>query len=115
MAFIYPDGPADESTPPAHDVPGFLYSALRAEDHLRHLNKRERRGIALRASARSTAQRPPISRPPIVTPFTYTSDAATAAALTAPGGVYNVVHEADPVGHTLFTQATGWRPQHNNH
>ncbi len=69
------------------------------------------------ASARSTAQRPPISRPPIVTPFTYTSDAATAiaAALTAPGGVYNVVHEADPVGHTLFTQATGWRPQHNNH
>jgi nucleoside-diphosphate-sugar epimerase len=43
VAFVYPPGPADESTPLA-DVPVHLRSALEAEDHLRRFNEAGRRG-----------------------------------------------------------------------
>jgi nucleoside-diphosphate-sugar epimerase len=46
-AFVYPPGPADESTPLA-DLPEFLRSALKAEAQLRRLTDAGRRGVALR-------------------------------------------------------------------
>jgi nucleoside-diphosphate-sugar epimerase len=46
-AFVYPPGPADESTPVA-DLPEFLRSALEAEVQLRRFTDEGRRGVALR-------------------------------------------------------------------
>ena len=42
----------------------------------------------------------------------YTHDAGRAlvAALSCPGGIYNVCDDTDPVSHYRFTEATGWRP-----
>jgi hypothetical protein len=31
------------------------------------------------------------------------------AALSCPGGIYNVCDDTDPVSHDRFTEATGWR------
>ena len=36
---------------------------------------------------------------------------AIAASLDCRAGVYNVVDDASPVSHALFTRVTGWRPQ----
>ena len=111
VAFIYPPGPADESTPPA-DTPTFLRSALRAEDHLRHFTSRGRRGVALRLGSLygpRAATATPTDRYNV---HLHTSDAASAlvAALSAPAGTYNIVDDADPVSHALFSQTTGWYP-----
>jgi hypothetical protein len=46
-AFVYPPGPADESTPIA-ELPQFLRSALEAEAQLRRFTDAGRRGVALR-------------------------------------------------------------------
>jgi nucleoside-diphosphate-sugar epimerase len=46
-AFVYPPGPADESTPLV-EVRAFLRSAMEAEGHLRRFTDAGRRGVALR-------------------------------------------------------------------
>ena len=43
-AFVYPPGPANQSTPPA-DLPDFLRSALQAEDQLGRFTHAGRRGV----------------------------------------------------------------------
>jgi nucleoside-diphosphate-sugar epimerase len=86
VAFVYPPGPANGSTPLA-DVPVHLRSALQAEDHLRRFNEAGRRGVALRlgslygpeaASARPTDR---------YNAHLHTQDAGSAllAALVCPG------------------------------
>jgi nucleoside-diphosphate-sugar epimerase len=113
VAFLYPPGPADESTPLA-DVPDYLRSALRAEEHLQSFNAHGRRGVVLRLGSLygpHAATPTPTDR---YTVHLHTADAATAisAALTAPAGIYNVVDDVDPVSHDRFTAATRWRPTH---
>jgi nucleoside-diphosphate-sugar epimerase len=112
VAFIYPPGPADESTPPA-EVPDFLQSALRAEEHLRSFTAHGQRGVALRLGSLYGPQAATPTPAGRYSAHLHTSDAATAitAALTTPAGIYNIVDDADTVSHTRFTQATGWHPR----
>lgn len=112
VAFVYPPGPADETTPVA-DVPAHLRSALRAEAHLDRFTAAGRRGVALRLGA---LYGPGAASPVPTGRFEanlHTADAGTAllAALACPGGIYNVVDDADPVSAARFTAATGWRPR----
>lgn len=115
VAFIYPPGPADESTP-LIDVPSFLRSALRAEDHLRSFTGKGRRGVALRLGSLYGPHTPSAAPDDRHNAHLHTADAGTAlvAALSAPGGIYNVADDSDPVSHSLFTRTTGWHPQHSH-
>jgi 2-alkyl-3-oxoalkanoate reductase len=112
VALVYPPGPADESTPLV-DVPDRLRSALEAENHLRRFNDAGRRGVALRLGllyGPEAASPTPSDRYDV---HLHTNDAGSAlvAALSCPGGIYDVCDDADPVSHDRFTQATGWRPR----
>jgi nucleoside-diphosphate-sugar epimerase len=111
-AFVYPPGPADESTPLA-DLPEFLRSALKAEAQLRRFTDAGRRGVALRLGSLygpEAASAIPTDRYNV---HLHTHDAGSAlvAALSCPGGIYNVCDDTDPVSHDRFTEATGWRPR----
>jgi nucleoside-diphosphate-sugar epimerase len=111
-AFVYPPGPADESTPVA-DLHEFLRSALEAEAQLRRFTDAGRRGVALRLGSLygpEAASAMPTDRYNV---HLHTHDAGRAlvAALSCPGGIYNVCDDADPVSHDRFTEATGWRPR----
>jgi nucleoside-diphosphate-sugar epimerase len=111
-AFVYPPGPADESTPLA-DLPEFLRSALEAEAQLRRFTAAGRRGIALRLGSLygpEAASAIPTDRYNV---HLHTHDAGRAlvAALSCSGGLYNVCDDTDPVSHDRFTEATGWRPR----
>jgi nucleoside-diphosphate-sugar epimerase len=111
-AFVYPPGPADESTPLA-DLPEFLRSGLEAEAQLRRFTDAGRRGVALRLGSLygpEAASATPTDRYNV---HLHTHDAGRAlvAALSCPGGIYNVCDDTDPVSHDRFTEATGWRPQ----
>jgi nucleoside-diphosphate-sugar epimerase len=107
VAFVYPPGPADESTPLA-DVADRLRSALEAENHLRRFNDAGRRGVrvapwfALWTGSRVAHAQRPLRRSP------HTEDAGSAlvAALSCPGGVYDVCDDTDPASHDRFTEAT---------
>jgi nucleoside-diphosphate-sugar epimerase len=114
-AFVYPPGPADESTPLA-DLPEFLRSALEAEAQLRRFTYAGRRGVALRLGSLygpEAASAMPTDRYNV---HLHTHDAGRAlvAALSCPGGIYNVCDDTDPVNHDRFTEATGWRPGRRN-
>jgi nucleoside-diphosphate-sugar epimerase len=111
-AFVYPPGPADESTPVA-DLPEFLRSALEAEVQLRRFTDEGRRGVALRLGSLygpEAASAMPTDRYNV---HLHTHDAGRAlvAALSCPGGIYNVCDDTDPVSHARFTEATGGRPR----
>jgi nucleoside-diphosphate-sugar epimerase len=111
-AFVYPPGPANESTPLA-DVPDFLRSALQAEDQLGRFTHAGSRGVALRLGSLygPEAASPRPSDRYNVHLQTHDAGRALVAALSCPGGIYNVCDENDPVSHDRFTEATGWRPQ----
>jgi 2-alkyl-3-oxoalkanoate reductase len=113
VAFVYPPGPADESTPLAA-VPDHLRSALEAEGHLRRFTDAGRRGVVLRLGSLygpEAASPNPSGR---YDAHLHTKDAGAAlvAALPCPSGIYDVCDDRDPVSHARFTQATGWRPRH---
>jgi nucleoside-diphosphate-sugar epimerase len=112
VAFVYPPGPADESTPLA-DVPVHLRSALQAEDHLRRFNEAGRRGVALRLGSLYGPEAASPTPTDGYNAHLHTKDAGRAllAALLCPGGIYNVCDDTDLVSHDRFTEATGWRPR----
>jgi 2-alkyl-3-oxoalkanoate reductase len=112
VAFVYPPGPASESTPLA-EVPVFLRSALEAEGQLRRFNDAGRRGVALRLGALYGADAASPTPTERYVAHLHTQDAGIAllAALLCPGGIYNVCDDTDPVSHDRFTEATGWRPR----
>ena len=112
VAFVYPPGPADESTPRT-DLPDSLHSALEAEGHLRRFTDAGRRGVVLRLGSLygpGAASPTPTDR---YNAHLHTHDAGRAfvAALSCPGGIYNVCDDTEPVSHDRFTVATGWRPR----
>jgi 2-alkyl-3-oxoalkanoate reductase len=111
VAFVYPPGPADESTPVAA-VPDHLRSVLKAEGHLGRFNDAGRRGVALRLGALYGPEAASPEPTDLYDAHLHTQDAGEAlvAALSCPGGIYDVVDDADPVSHARFTEATGWRP-----
>jgi hypothetical protein len=85
-----------------------LRSALEAENHLRRFNDAGRRGVrvapwfALWTGSRVAHAQRPLRRSP------HTEDAGSAlvAALSCPGGVYDVCDDTDPASHDRFTEAT---------
>jgi hypothetical protein len=98
---------------PLADLPEFLRSTLTAEAQLRRFTDAGRRGVALRLGSLygpEAASAIPTNRYNV---HLHTHDAARAlvAALSCPGGIYNVCDDTDPVSHDRFTEATGWRPQ----
>ncbi len=111
-AFVYPPGPADESTPLA-DLPDFLRSAVEAEGYLRRFTDAGRRGVAMRLGSLygpEAASPTPTDRYDVHL-HTHDAGGAFVAALSCPGGIYNVCDDTDPVSHDRFTELTGWRPR----
>jgi nucleoside-diphosphate-sugar epimerase len=117
IAFVYPeDGPVDESTAVAEEVPGILLSALEAERHVARFDGDGRRGVVLRLGV---LYGPSIGKPmPAEHWAAYGAtlrieDAgrAIAAAAEIPGGVYNVVSDGERVSNKRFEETAGWRPE----
>jgi nucleoside-diphosphate-sugar epimerase len=112
VAFVYPPGPADETTA-VGDIPDRLRSALAAEHHLERVTAAGRRGVALRLGSLYGPLAATDSPSDRYRAHLHTGDAgaAIAAAVDAPAGIYNVV-DADEISHQRYTDATSWRPLH---
>jgi nucleoside-diphosphate-sugar epimerase len=98
-AFVYPPGPADESTPLA--PPEFLRAALKAEAQLRRFTDAGRRGVALRLGSLygpEAASAMPTDRYNVRL-HTHDAGRALVAALSCPGGIYSVCDDTNPVSH----------------
>lgn len=113
VAFVYPPGPVDEDTKLA-DVPAELESALAAERETARFAAAGRRGIVLRfglLDGPGTGNDQPNRW---FGATLHVDDAARAllAALTAPGGIYNVVRDHERVSNERFKHVTGWQPAH---
>ena len=112
VTFVYPPGPADETTPVRDDLPYFLKSAMVAEQAVAAFTDSGRRGIVLRLGL---LYGPGTGSDDPDTTFGTTlqiEDAARAmvAALDAPAGTYNVVADGEEVSNELFRRTTGWAP-----
>lgn len=111
VAFVYPDGPADEDTP-IGGVPYFLESALAAEREVARFAAAGRRGVALRLGLLDGPGTGNDRPNPAYGSTLHVADAGTAllAALTAPSGIYNVTRDGERISSRRFEQVTGWRP-----
>jgi nucleoside-diphosphate-sugar epimerase len=113
ITFVYPaNQPATEQTP-IGDVPVIMRSALTAERQASRFMAAGRRGVVLRLGlldGPGTGNGHPIRS---LGASLHVADAASAllAALTVPGGVYNVCRDGERVSNQLFAAATGWRPR----
>src|SRR5215211_5397876 len=117
IAFFYPEnGEVDESTPVAEPVLEILRSALEAERHVARFDRDGRRGVVLRLGV---LYGPSIGKETPAEPWASygatlrIEDAGTAiaAAVGAPGGVYNVVGDGERVSNKRFKQVAHWRPE----
>jgi nucleoside-diphosphate-sugar epimerase len=112
VAFMYPAGPADESTP-IHEVPERYRSALTAEAEAARFTAGGRRGVVLRLGllyGPTTESDDPDDR---YGATLHIEDAARAlvAALDLPSGIYNVVEDCNRVSNRRFVAAAAWRPR----
>ena len=112
VAFVYPEGDADEDTPLA-DVPPSLESAVAAEREAARFAAAGRRGVVLRLGLLDGPGTGNERPNPWFGATLDVADAgrALAAALDAPSGVYNVVRDGERVSNARFKRATGWRPE----
>ena len=113
VALVYPDGPADETTP-LGEVPESLRSALSAEWQTERFAHAGRRGVVLRLGL---LDGPGTGHDAPVTTWGATlhvADAATAllAALTLPSSVYNVCRDGERVSNRRLRSVSGWSPEH---
>ena len=111
IAFVYPDGPADEETAVDH-VDAVLASALAAERETARFAAAGRRGVVLRLGlldGPGTGSAMPDGR---FGATLHVSDAGAAllAASRLPSGIYNVVRDGERVANARFKGASGWRP-----
>jgi nucleoside-diphosphate-sugar epimerase len=110
VAFVYPEGPADEETPVAADER--LLSAIEAERQTQRFSEAGGRGVVLRLGllwGSTTGRDDPDDH---YGATLHISDAGSAlvAALDVPAGVYNVVSDEGRVSNAKFKAATEWRP-----
>jgi 2-alkyl-3-oxoalkanoate reductase len=112
VAFVYPPGPSDESTPIRYDLPYYLETAVAAEQAVAGFTGPGRRGIVLRFGLLYGPDTGSDAPDDSFGSTLEIGDAAraTVAALDAPAGTYNVVADGEPVSNSLFRQATGWAP-----
>lgn len=117
-AFVYPaSGAADESTPLASPVPEFSRSAVAAEREVERFAQAGREGVVLRLGllyGPGTGSDAPAERFAIFGATLRIEDAASAlaAALTIPGGIYNVVSNGERISNRRLEEVSGWRPEH---
>jgi nucleoside-diphosphate-sugar epimerase len=111
VAFVYPEGPADEDTPIGR-VPSFLESALAAEQEVARFAAAGRRGVVLRLGLLDGPGTGNDHPNPAYGSTLHVADAGRAlhAALGAPSGIYNVTRDGERISNRRFRQATGWRP-----
>jgi nucleoside-diphosphate-sugar epimerase len=113
ITFLYPaEGVVDEDTP-LGQVPGYLRSALSAEEETARFAAAGRRGVVLRLGlldGPGTSNELPNSR---FGSTLHVADAGRAlvAALAVPSGVYNVCRDSDHVSNEKFKRVSGWRPE----
>jgi nucleoside-diphosphate-sugar epimerase len=112
VAFVYPAGPSDESTPIRDDLPYYLETAVAAEKVVTGFTGPGRRGIVLRFGLLYGPDTGSDGPDDSFGSTLEIGDAARAivAALEAPAGTYNVVADGEPVSNRLFRQTTGWAP-----
>jgi nucleoside-diphosphate-sugar epimerase len=113
VAVVYPDGPADETTP-LGEVPDALRSALSAERQAERFAHAGRRGIVLRLGlldGPGTGHDAPVAA---WGASLHVADAASAllAALTLPSSVYNVCRDGERVSNRRLRSVSGWSPAH---
>jgi nucleoside-diphosphate-sugar epimerase len=112
VTFVYPDGPASESTP-VHKVLPILRSALAAEQQTERFARAGGRGVVLRfglLDGPGTWYDQPMGD---FGATLHIRDAGRAlvSALSLPSGIYNVCRDGERVSNELFTGAVGWHPQ----
>ena len=113
VAFVYPaDGPVSEETP-VGDVSPLLRSALVAEEQAERFTRAGGRGVVLRMGlldGPGTDEYPPLDD---FGATLHVSDAGNAllAALSLPGGIYNVCRNGERVSVDRFSSAAGWQAQ----
>ena len=112
VAFLYPDGPADEDAPLV-EPPERLRSALAAEEQARRFAASGRRGVILRLGLLDGPGTGNTTPNHVFGATLHIDDAGRAlvAALSLPSGVYNVCRDGERVRNDRFKQATGWRPE----
>jgi nucleoside-diphosphate-sugar epimerase len=116
IAFVYPtDGPVDEDTPVADDLPATFRSALEAESQVARFALAGGAGVVLRMGllyGPGTGSETPAERWAGYGATVRIEDAAQALvrALRAPTGTYNVVGNGQRVANAHYERATGWRP-----
>jgi nucleoside-diphosphate-sugar epimerase len=116
VTFVYPDGqPASEQTAIREDVPVIMRSALAAEEQAARFAAAGRHGVVLRLGLLDGPGTGRDRPNPALGASLHTMDAGRAllAALTVPGGIYNVCRDGERVSHRRFTEATGWHPRHS--
>lgn len=111
ITFVYPPGPADETTPTG-DVRPLLRSALAAEDHVRRFTAAGRRGVVLRLGLLYGPGTDNSGPNRVFGSTLHTADAGRALrlALFAPAGIWNVCDDGSAVSNAAYTRAVGWRP-----
>ena len=110
VAFVYPDGPADEDTPVVETEQ--VRSALEAERQTRRFTESGGCGVVLRLGllwGSTTGLDDPDDR---YGATLHISDAGAAllVALDLPAGIYNVVSDGGRISNAKFKAATEWQP-----
>ena len=110
LAFVYPDGPADEDTPTLGTDQ--TRTALEAERQVQRFTDAGGRGVVLRLGllwGSTTGLDDPNEH---YGTTLHISDAGSAllAALDVPAGVYNVTSDGGRISNAKFKAATGWQP-----
>jgi nucleoside-diphosphate-sugar epimerase len=118
LAFIYPStGEADESTPPADDMPDEARATLDAEREVARFAEAGGAGVVLRLGllyGPGTGSPEPIPYYARYGATLHIEDAGTAlaAAVDLPSGIYNAVDADQRVDTQLLRSASGWVPTH---
>jgi nucleoside-diphosphate-sugar epimerase len=118
VAFVYPmSGEVDETTPVADEISELAASTLDAEREVGRFADRGGRGVTLRLGllyGPGTGNDEPAKgfRSFGATLWIEDAHSALAAAVSVPGGTYNVVSDGERVSNRRFQEATGWRPEH---
>jgi nucleoside-diphosphate-sugar epimerase len=112
VAFVYPEGAADEETE-LQKIPDSLRSALEAEEEAERFAAAGRRGIVLRLGrlyGPTTGNDEPVPGVPAL----HIEDAASAlfAALDLAVGTFNVVADGQRVSNERFKRVSGWQPRY---
>jgi nucleoside-diphosphate-sugar epimerase len=110
VAFVYPDAPSDEDTPPRATEQ--TRTALEAERQVQRFTDAGGCGVVLRLGLLWGSTTGLDGPDPRFGATLHISDAGSAllAALDVPAGIYNVTSDGERVSNAKFKAACGWAP-----